>query len=1220
MESACRFSVGAVAVEGVLGSAITHADGGTTVPASLLRFGGFELDPASFQLRRSGRPLRLERIPLEILLLLVERRGQLVLRQEIAEHVWGSDVVLDIDNALNTAIRKVRRALRDDPAHARYVETVPAKGYRFIGAVTSAARPEVGKQVEIGREHSGSPPIISNASPDSYTSAHLVETIPAPKSALDGERKQVTVLSAHIEAAVELLAGRDPEEARTILDPVLEYMMDAVRVYEGTVNQVMEDGIVALFGAPRAHEDHAVRACYAALRMQEMVKQHAEGGRRQNDVPIHIRVGLNSGEVVVRHIGSDLQMHYTAVGQATHLAARMAQRAVPGSVLATADTLRLVAGYVQVKPLGLVTVKDLGGPVEAYEVTERGEVRSRFQAAAARGFSRFVGRDTELAQLHRALDQARQGRGQVAAVVGEPGVGKSRLVFELMRSHHAEGWLVLEARPVSYGKATSYLPVIDLLKGYFRISDRDTHRDVLEKITGRILALDRALETALPALLALLDVPFEDPQWQGLDPPQRRHRIVDAVKRLVLRETRTQPLLVVVEDLHWIDTETQAFLDSLVESLPTAPLLLLVDYRPEYRHLWGGKTYYQQLRIDTLPAESAEDLLASLLGNDPGLQPLKQLLIDHTEGNPLFLEESIRTLLETGALAGERGANRLTRSVSSLQVPASVHAVLAARIDRLNAEDKKLLQAAAVVGKDVPLALLQGVSGVDENGVTLGLAHLRSAEFLYETSLFPELEYTFKHALTHEVAYGSLLVERRRALHAQVVRTIEARFADRLPQHAELLAHHALRGEVWDKALLYLRQAGHKAASRSAHREAAACFDQALTVLGDLADSREAREAAIDLRLELRGSLFTLGELSRIPVILGEAEVIATAIGDRRRQGLALLALSNHYFQMADYARAGDDAELALAIGCELGDPGIEAQASLRLGAILSNVGEFRRAIDLLGRAVPGLREHPLEHLHGESGFLACLCLLARALIQVGEFVAAMDRAEEAIRRSEAAGAAFQIVHGHFALGRAHLCKGDLERAVPVLERGLGIARAKSVSFMEPYLCSAVGAAYAQSGRIAEGLSLLELGLDGASRMGLKGFVMYLQSWLAAGYLLAERQTDAAALALESFEAARQLGHRPSEAHARHVLGNIAASAQPPQIQEAEGHYRAALALAHELGMRPVVAHCHLGLSKLYQRTGKREPAQEHLATATTMYREMDMRFCLEQAGAEMGA
>ena len=672
----------------------------------------------------------------------------------------------------------------------------------------------------------------------------------------------------------------------------------------------------------------------------------------------------------------------------------------------------------------------------------------------------------------------------------------------------------------------------------------------------------------------------------------------------------------VFEDLHWVDGETQALLDSLVESLGSARLLLLVNYRPEYEHRWGSKTAYSQLRLDSLPAESAAVLLAALLGPDPGLSPLTQMLVKR--GNPFFLEETVRTLVETGALAGERGAYRLTRPVEALQVPVTVQAILAARIDRLAPEDKRLLQAAAVIGKHVPFALLLAVAELSDEDLRRALVHLQAAEFLYETSLFPEPEYTFKHALTHEVAYGSLLVERRRALHAEVVGTIEACFADRLPEHVELLAHHAFRGEVWDKALLYLRQAGHKAASRSAHREAVACFDQALAMLGHLADSREARERAIDLRLELRASLFTIGELSRIPEVLGEAEAIATAIGDRRRQAMALVSLSNHYFEMADSARAGDYAERALAIARELGDPGIEAVATLRLGVTLFSDGEYHRAIDLLGRAVPGLQEHPLEPFQDPSGVLACLCFLARALIEVGEFALAMDRAKEAIRLGEAADAAFGLVHGHFALGFAHLCKGDLEPAVPTLERGLRIARARSVSFLEPLLCSAVGSAYAQFGRIAEGISLLELGLGGAVRMEHKAFVIYLRGWLAAGYLLAERQTDAATLALESLEAARQVGRRAREADARHILGHIAASAHPPQIEEAEGHYRAALALADQLGMRPLVAHCYLGLGRLYRRTGKPEQAREHLTTATTMYREMGMTYWLEKAEAEM--
>ena len=384
-----------------------------------------------------------------------------------------------------------------------------------------------------------------------------------------------------------------------------------------------------------------MRACYAALRMQDAVKRYAEVVRRERGVTVRIRVGLNSGEVVVRAIGSDLHMDYTAVGQTTHLAARMEQLADPGATLLTPETLALAEGFVQVTSLGAMAVKGLAAPVEVYELTGISAVRSRLQAAAARGLSRFVGRDAEIEQLRRALDQARQGRGQVAAVVGEPGVGKSRLTFELTHSHRVENWLVLQAGSVSYGKATSYLPVIDLLKNYFRIGDHDTRREILEKVTGRILTLDRALEPTLPALLALLDVSGDDPQWQALDPPQRRQRTLDAIKRLLLREANVQPLLVVFEDLHWIDSETQALLDSLVESLPPARLLLLINYRPEYSHAWGSKTSYTQLRLDPLAPESASELIHGLLGEDRTIEPLTPLLIERTEGNfphrPLLL-------------------------------------------------------------------------------------------------------------------------------------------------------------------------------------------------------------------------------------------------------------------------------------------------------------------------------------------------------------------------------------------------------------------------------------------------------------------------------------------------------------------------------------------------------------------------------------------------------
>ncbi|HEX2521111.1 MAG TPA: adenylate/guanylate cyclase domain-containing protein, partial [Terriglobia bacterium] len=643
-----------------------------------------------------------------------------------------------------------------------------------------------------GALHSGTA-AAQFTSPQAYTPKHLAEKIVTSKSALEGERKQVTVLFADMKGSMELLADRDPEEARRILDPVIEHMMEAVHRYEGTVNQVMGDGIMALFGAPLAHEDHAVRACYAALRMQESVKRYAEGVRRTEGIPIQIRVGLNSGEVVVRSIGSDLKMDYTAVGQTTHLAARMEQLAIPGSILITAETLRLAEGYVEIKPLGPVNVKGLSEPVEVYEIAGAGFVRSRMEAAAARGLSRFVGRDAEIRTLQHALEKADDGHGQIVAVVGEPGVGKSRLFYEFTRSHRTEGWLVLESGSASYGKATPYLPVIDLIKTYCQIEARNDGRKIREKLTGKLLTLDRALEPTLPALLALLDVPVDDPQWRDLDPPQRRQRTLDAIKRLLLRESQAQPMLLVFEDLHWIDSETQTLLDNLVESLPTARLFLLVNYRPEYQHGWGNKTYYTQLRIDPLPPESAQELLRDLLGDNIALQPFKRRLVERTEGNPFFLEEIVRTLVETKVLTGARGAYRLTKALEEIQVPGTVQAVLAARIDRLPAEEKRLLQSASVIGENVPFTLLQAVVEMSEEELRRGLTNLQAAEFLYEASFFPELEYTFKHGLTYQVAYNSLLHERRRAQHAQLVAAIEMLYAGRTTEQVEHLAYHAFR-------------------------------------------------------------------------------------------------------------------------------------------------------------------------------------------------------------------------------------------------------------------------------------------------------------------------------------------------------------------------------------------------------------------------------------------
>jgi class 3 adenylate cyclase len=716
-----------------------------------------------------------------------------------------------------------------------------------------------------------SPAPASQPVPLSYTPLYLTEKILDARPRLEGERKQVTVLFADIKDSTELIRDLDPEAAQQLLDPAIHHMMDAVHRFEGTVNQVLGDGIMALFGAPIAHEDHALRACYAALAMQAAIREYTEEVRRTRGLELRIRVGLNAGEVVVRGTGNDLHMDYSAVGQTTHLAARMEQLATPGSIRLTTAALRLVEGLIQVNALGPIPVKGLPEPVEVFELVGASAVRRRLQAAVARGLTRFVGREAEMAALAQALAQAEAGHGQVVAAVGEAGVGKSRLFYEFVHSHHPQGWLVLESASVSYGKATPYFPVIDLLKRYVHIEDGDEPRTVRAKVTGHLLTLDEALQDTIPALLALLDALPADSPFLRLDPPQRWQRTLGGLKRVLLRESQVQPLLLVCEDLHWIDSETQALLDSLVESLPTAQFLLLVNYRPEYQHGWGSKTYYTQLRLDPLLPARADELLQALLGAGPNLAPLKRLLIERTEGNPFFLEESVRTLVETGVLVGEPGAYRLAQSIESLQVPTTVQAILAARIDRLPPEEKQLLQTAAVIGTEVPLPLLQAIAALPEEALHRCLAHLQAAEFLYETRLFPEPEYTFKHALTHEVAYSSLLLERRRVLHARIVEALEALAPDReaegasgakglpigrqVPDQVERLAHHALRGEVWSKAVTYCQRAGARAYNRAAFREAVAPFEQALQALTYLPESSDTRVLALDLRLALRAPL-----------------------------------------------------------------------------------------------------------------------------------------------------------------------------------------------------------------------------------------------------------------------------------------------------------------------------------------------------------------------------
>jgi class 3 adenylate cyclase/tetratricopeptide (TPR) repeat protein len=1070
-----------------------------------------------------------------------------------------------------------------------------------------------------------SPPAHAlDRTPLTYTPPHLTEKILASRAVLEGERKQVTILFSDLKDSTELIKDLDPEAAQQLLDPALHHMMEAVHRYEGTVNQVLGDGIMALFGAPIAHEDHAVRACYAALAMQAAMREYTEEVRRAHGLEMRIRVGLNSGEVVVRTIGNDLHMDYSAVGQTTHLAARMEQLATPGSTRLTAATLRLVEGLVRVNALGQVPVKGLAETVEVFELVGASAVRGRLQAAVVRGLTRFVGREREIEALGQALKRAAAGHGQVLAMVGEAGVGKSRLAYEFIHSHRTEGCLVLESASVSYGKATPYFPVIDLLKRYAHVEERDDARTIRAKVTGQVLTLDEALQEAVPALLSLLDALPADSPFQKLDPPQRRQRTLDALKRVLLRESQAQPLVLVFEDLHWIDSETQTLLDNLVESLPTARLLLLVNYRPEYQHGWGSKTYYAQLRLDPLPPASAEELLQALLGDDPSLAPLKQLLIARTEGNPFFLEESVRTLVETGVLVGEPGTSRLVKSLDSLQVPATVQAVLAARIDRLPPEEKRLLQTAAVIGTEVPLPLLKAIAELPESVLHRSLAHLQAAEFLYETRLFPEYAYTFKHALTHEVAYSSLLHERQRALHARIVEAIEALAGDRLAEQVERLAHHALRGEMWDKALAYGRQAGEKALARSAYREAVGYFEQALSALPHLPETHDTREQAIDLRLALRSALNPLGDLERILAYLREAETLAEALDDSRRLGRVSRFLSGHFHLRGTHDQAIAAAQRTLALATASGDVVLHALANQYLGRAYQAQGDYRRAIDCLGQSVASLDGARRHERFGQSILPAVLsrAILAACYAELGTFAEGRALGDEGLRIAEAVAHPGSLMTALLWIGLLSLRQGDLPRALPRLEQAVGICQDVDLPFYFPWMAAALGAAYTLAERVADAVPLLTQAMEQATAMERVDVQVLCHLSLGEAQVLAGRLEEAHTLAEGALAHAREHQERGNQAYALRLLGEIAARCDPPHVEEAEIHYQAALALAEELGMRPLVAHCHHGLGTLYAKLGQREQARAELSAAIELYRTMEMTFWLPQAEgmlAQMG-
>ena len=1055
----------------------------------------------------------------------------------------------------------------------------------------------------------------------------VAEKILATRRFIEGERKQVTVLFADIRGSTSVVENLDPEEVRRRFDPVLQIMMDAVHRYEGTVNQVLGDGIMALFGAPLAHEDHALRACYAALAMQEEMRRAAETSDRAADDSLKIGIGINSGEVVVRSITNDLNIDYAALGHTTHLAARMEALAAPGSIMLTADTLREVEGFVEARSVGSLQVKGFTHPVDAFELVGVTAARNRLQAQAERGLSSFVGRQAEIEAFRRFT--AGGGTGRILALAGDAGMGKSRLVREFVQHHLPPGWKVIQGFSVSYGAATPYLPVVELLRDYFEISAGEEAESVGGKILQKIIALDRQLLDTIPPLSMLLDVlpaakdsndddgRFLDypevaaarAKFDALEPRERRAQILDAMRRLLMRESVQQPLLVVFEDLHWIDSETQAFLDLLVESLPQAQIYLVVNYRPGYIHTWASKDYYTRVRVGPLPSAGAHELIRSLLGDHEELASLIEVLIRRTEGNPFFVEEIIRSLTETGVLVGARGKYRPGIAVDSIRVPSTVRTVLADRVDRLSAAEKQLLQTAAVIGVVVPARLLEAVAGLPAEELHRHLFNLHAAEFISEYSLFPELKYSFTHALTNEVVYGALLHERKTALHANVVAALERIGGGDLHGEIEALAYHAFHGELWPKAVAYLQGAGAKATAHSAFFEAVSFYERGLIAADHLPEGREKLAQQIDLHLEARNILFLLGDSKRVAAHLHDAEALTERLGDEQRTARVLNFLNSYYGLAGDPERAIQIGQRALALGVIQADLASRTVTHYYLGAAYNKTGQYDLAANAL---LSGIKNIGAEHRHERFGTAAVLSVICRShlvqcLAAMGRFSEGEEFGREGMQIGEEAGHATSLIHMLCSAGMLYLLKGDMEQAIPILERGLGLCQSANIPVYVPFTASRLGSAYAHAGRIADALPYLEQGVEDSLNSGRMAFSALCMASLAEGYLFSGRANEAENCAARAVELAKQYKERGHEAWALKIRGDISMQEQKREPVTAEAHYRQALTLGNELKMRPLVGHCRVGIGAVYAAQGVTEKAQEEFAAAYELFRGMEM-------------
>ncbi|GGO83938.1 adenylate/guanylate cyclase domain-containing protein [Marinobacterium nitratireducens] len=949
---------------------------------------------------------------------------------------------------------------------------------------------------------------MQDQAPIDYTPSHLIERILAQRqNALHhlppgGERKTVTSLFADIADSTALIHDCDPEEAQALIDPALGLMMEAVHHYEGYVAKTLGDGILALFGAPLACEDHAQRALFAALRMRDNLVRHAARQAGQPARLLRIRVGIHSGEVVVREVrAEDLHAEYDPVGQTIHIASRLEALAEPNSILATDATYRLAQGYFSFESRGAVSVKGVPEPLRVHRLLGPGPWHTRLQVAQSRGLAHFVGREPELRVLEQSLLKSQQGHGQLVAVAGEPGVGKSRLFHEFKHSARTQS-LVLETYSLSHGKAFAYLPLIELLKGYFQIGNHDEDWRRREKIADKVLAVAPALEDRLPLLLFLLGIGELGRRLQQMAPALRRQRTLETVVQLLLAECRRQPLVIVFEDLQWLDSESEAFLACLLESIGQAPVLLLVNFRPEYDFRWAESPGVSLLRLDPLGAAESGVLLDALLGLDPVLVALKARVMADTEGNPFFIEEVVQSLIEEGVLSGPAGRRSLQKSLTTLRIPSSVQGLLSARIDRLGPAEKSLLQTVAVIGREAPWSLIQQVSGQPEVKLRRWLSHLEDGEFLYQRPAYPEIEFCFKHALTQEVAYGSLLSAQRRALHESTATAIEALSRENLDEHCNALAHHFSQSGNTDKALHFLRIAGEQAMHRSASMEALAHFGRAVELLGTLPDSLQRDQRELELQCLLGPTWMAVKGYGSAEVerTYNRALALSRRLSDSSKLFPVLVGLRRYYVLQAEYPTALELAQQMLQLAESTRDSDMRLQAHSALGATLFFQGRLRAARSHLQRAIE-LYEPEVHQEHAflygvDPGLLAMVFEVWRLWYQ-GFPEQALRFSDRVLDVARASKIPFSLADPLVFRAELHQLRHEPADARTWAEAAIELAAEQGFPYWQARGMVIRGWALANQGDEGEGISLMRQGLADYRATGARVLRPYFLGLLA---------------------------------------------------------------------------------------------------------------------------